>query len=108
MPRSWTSASASTVTGRTAPTPTSSAGGSAGAGIREPRSMQDFRVVRLNANLFPPSAYEMSLYERYQISPILAEANTPADIIPWVANCDALFAISVALPAAVVDSLERC
>src|SRR5258708_3064576 len=76
--------------------------------MSDPSSLRDFRVVRLNASLFPPSAYEMSLYERYQISPILAEANTPDDLIPWVASCDALFAISVGRPAAVVDSLERC
>ncbi len=71
-------------------------------------SLQDFRVVRLNATLFPPSAYETSLYRQYKLSPILVEANAPDDIIPWVAGCDALFAISVSLPAAVVNSLDRC
>ena len=70
--------------------------------------LRDFRVVRLNANLFPPSAFETDLCRHYHLNPILAEANTPADIIPWVADCDALFAISVALPAAVVEKLDRC
>jgi D-3-phosphoglycerate dehydrogenase / 2-oxoglutarate reductase len=70
--------------------------------------LQAFRVVRLNAELFPPSAYERDLCRQYHLSPIEVEANTPADIIPWVADCDALFAISVALPAAVVAKLDRC
>ena len=76
--------------------------------MRDWSSLRDFRVVRLNATLFPPSAYETDLYRQYHLSPILAEANTPDDILPWVADCDALFAISVSLPAKVVDSLERC
>ena len=70
--------------------------------------LRDFRVVRLNAALFPPSAYETNLCHQYHLNPIEVEANTPDDIIPWVADCDALFAISVALPAAVVERLERC
>ena len=76
--------------------------------MRDWSSLRDARVVRLNADLFPPSDYETSLFEHYQIRPILTEANTPQDILPWVADCDALFAISVALPAAVVDGLARC
>jgi phosphoglycerate dehydrogenase-like enzyme len=71
-------------------------------------SLEGFRVVRLNAELFPPSDYELDLYRNYHIQPVLAEANTPADLIPLVADCDAVFAISVALPAPVVESLARC
>lgn len=76
--------------------------------MRDWSGLQDFRVVRLNAALFPPSAYETDLCRQYHLTPILAEANKPDDIIPWVADCDALFAISVALPATVVEKLERC
>jgi len=71
-------------------------------------ALQNFRVVRLNADLFPPSAFETELCRQYGLKPILAEANTPAELIPWVADCDALFAISVALPASVVARLDRC
>jgi D-3-phosphoglycerate dehydrogenase len=70
--------------------------------------MRDFRVVRLNATLFPPSEYELALYDRYGLAPALVEAATPAEIIPHVADCDALFAVSVALPAAVIERLDRC
>lgn len=70
--------------------------------------LRNFRVVRLNATLFPVSDYEAGLYRQYALSPIEVEANTPEDIIPHVAECDALFAISVALPASVVNNLNRC
>jgi D-3-phosphoglycerate dehydrogenase len=76
--------------------------------MRDWSSLADARVVRLNATLFPPSEYELSLYRQYHLNPVQVEANTPADIIPWVADCDALFAISVSLPAAVVERLDRC
>ena len=70
--------------------------------------LSGYRVVRLNAELFPPSNYEKNLCRQYGLNITEAEANTPADIIPHVADCDALFAISVALPAPVVESLDRC
>lgn len=76
--------------------------------MRDWSGLQYFRVVRLNAELFPPSAFEADLCRHYHLNPIEVEANTPDDIIPWVADCDALFAISVALPAAVVEKLDRC
>jgi D-3-phosphoglycerate dehydrogenase len=67
-----------------------------------------FRVVRLNATLFPVSDFEAGVYRRHGLAPILLEANTPSDLIAQLADCDALFAVSVALPAVVVESLARC
>ncbi len=58
--------------------------------------LQNARVVRLNATLFPISDYEAGLYRQYNLRPIEVEANTPEAIIPHVAGCDALSAISVA------------
>ena len=70
--------------------------------------LRDFRVVRLNARLSPVSPLEARLYDRYDLRPILAEANSVAELIPVLADCDALFAVSVALPAPVIASLHRC
>ena len=70
--------------------------------------LQNARVVRLNATLFPISDYEAGLYRQYNLRPIEVEANTPEAIIPHVAGCDALSAISVALPAPVVEALQHC
>ncbi len=72
------------------------------------QSLGNFRVVRLNATLFPVSEYEAGLYRRYHLHPIEAEANTHAELLRHLTDCDALFAISVALPAAVIDQLTHC
>ena len=66
------------------------------------------RIVRLNASLFPVSEFEASLYEKFNLSPVQVEANSPGEIVPHVENCDALFAISVSLPESVISSLSRC
>src|SRR5262249_23501511 len=79
-----------------------------GSRMMDWNALEKYRVVRLNAELFPPSDFETELCRHYHLRPILAEANTPADIIPLVADCDAVFAISVALPAPVVASLASC
>ena len=71
-------------------------------------SLAGSRGVRLNAELFPVSDYETSLYRQFGLRPVEVEANTPADLIPHVAECDALFAISVTLPAEVIEKLARC
>lgn len=73
-----------------------------------PNDLARMRIVRLNATLFPPSAFERAEWRRTGIAPVEVEANTPADIIPHVADCDGLFAISVALPAEVIAALDRC
>ena len=59
-----------------------------------------FRVVRLNANLFPITESEAELYGKYHFEILEAEANEPEESIPHVVECDALFAVSVALPGA--------
>src|SRR3972149_4167489 len=73
---------------------------------RDWSNLRNFRVVRLNATLFPVNDYEAALYRQYALRPIEVEANTPEAIIPHVAECDALFASSVALPAPVVEALK--
>ena len=70
--------------------------------------LSNYRIVRLNATLFPVSAFEASLYEKYNLNPVQVEVYTPEEIIPHVADCDALFAISVSLPEAVISHLSRC
>ena len=70
--------------------------------------MRGMRVVRLNARLFPAGAYERAQWARFGIEPVEVEANAPGEIIAHVAECDALFAVSVSLPVQVIDSLARC
>ena len=66
------------------------------------------RIVRLNAEQHPVTAYEAEQYARFGLTPKLVEARTPAEIIPHVAEADAVFAVSVSLPAAVIDAMARC
>ena len=70
--------------------------------------MANKRIIRLNARLFPVGDFERAQWARFNMRPLEVEAATPAEIIPHVAQCDALFAVSVALPAPVIDALERC
>lgn len=70
--------------------------------------LKDFRIVRLNATLIPVHPAEAAQYRRFDLHPAPVEANTPENLIPCVADCDALFAVSVALPQRVIDSLARC
>ena len=70
--------------------------------------MGGMRVVRLNARLFPAGAFERAQWARFGIVPVEVEANTPDEIMAHVADCDALFAVSVTLPQAVIDGLARC
>ena len=67
-----------------------------------------FKVVRLNATISPVDEYEASLYQRYGIQPLLVEANTSAEIITHVSDCDAILVVSTALPAQVIQNLVRC
>jgi len=67
-----------------------------------------FKVVRLNSMISPVDEYEAGLYRKHGFYPLLVEANTPEEIIPYVAECDAILVVSTALPAIVIESLARC
>ena len=72
--------------------------------MRNWSELEHWRIVRLNATLFPVSEFEASLYEKYNLRPVQVEANSPEEIIPHIEDCDALFAGSgcfefVALPS---------
>lgn len=76
--------------------------------MRPRTSVADARVVRLNAEMHPVSAYEREEYARFGLAPVLAEARTPDELIPLVAQADAVFAVSVTLPAEVIRAMEKC
>ena len=70
--------------------------------------LSQFKVVRLNARISPVDDYEANLYRRHGISPQLVETNRPDEIIPAVQDCDALLVVSSALPAIVIEAMNRC
>ena len=75
--------------------------------MRDWSHLADARVIRLNAALHA-NHYEFGLYPQYGLRPVLCEPTTPDEIIPFVEECDALFAVSVSLPTRVIESLRRC
>lgn len=76
--------------------------------MRNWSNLEKCRIVRLNATLFPVGEIEADLCEKYHLRPVQVEANSPEEIIPYVADCDALFAVAVSLPEEVISSLSRC
>ena len=70
----------------------------------DPRSLS---IVRLNAEMFPPSEFELEAYERYGLRPRIVEASGDA-IGRIAADCDGLLVVSEALPAVLIERLSRC
>lgn len=67
-----------------------------------------FRVVRLDAHLFPVDDFEREQWRRHNLQPVEAEANTPVELIRSLAGCDALFAVSNSMPQQVIETLACC
>jgi len=76
--------------------------------IPHQNELSRFKIVRLNSRISPVDEFEASQYQRFGIQPVQAEANTPQEIIPLTADCDAILVVSTALPEEVVASLSRC
>ena len=70
--------------------------------------LSQFKVVRLNSIISPVDEYEAGQYRKHGIDPLFVEANMPEEIIPYVAECDAILVVSTALPAIVIENLARC
>lgn len=67
-----------------------------------------FSVIRLNQIISPVDDFEMSLYRKFRLEPILTEANRVEDQIPLLRKCDAVVVISSALTAHVIDQMDSC
>jgi D-3-phosphoglycerate dehydrogenase len=75
--------------------------------MRDWSHLAEARVIRLNAELHA-NDYEFEVYKEYNLKPVFCEPYYPEEIIPYVEDCDALFAVSVNLPTPVIQSLKRC
>ncbi|MCC7165003.1 MAG: C-terminal binding protein [Anaerolineae bacterium] len=71
-------------------------------------ALERSKIIRLNARLMPVYSDEARLYQKYHLNPLQVEAATPDELIPLLADCDGLFAVSVKLPEAVILNLTRC
>src|SRR5215204_3854672 len=75
--------------------------------MRDWSHLAEARVIRLNASLHA-NDYEFQVYKEYNLNAIFCEPYYPDEIIPYVEDCDALFAVSVNLPTRVIESLKNC
>ncbi len=75
--------------------------------MRDWSHLAEARVIRLNASLHA-NDYEFEVYKEYGLNAVFCEPYYPDEIIPYVEDCDALFAVSVNLPTRVIESLKRC
>lgn len=66
------------------------------------------RIVRLNAEMHKVTAAETAAYAKYGIDPIRVEVRTLEEIIPVVKDADAVFVVSLSLPTAVIDAMDKC
>lgn len=71
------------------------------------QNLSQFKVIRLNCDLFPMTPFEQQAYDQLGIKPTGIEASG-AGIVLQAADCDALVVVSESLPAEVIDQLTRC
>jgi len=71
-------------------------------------SPRDARVVRLNAQLFPPNDTERAQYQRYHLKPVEIEGADPDEVLTNAGDCTGLFVVSAKLPAGVIAALRCC
>ena len=69
--------------------------------------LSQFKVVRLNCDLFPITEYEQAGYDRYNITPIPVELSG-LDILMAAEDCHGLMIVSEKLPADVIDRMSQC
>lgn len=70
--------------------------------------LSDFKVVRLNAELFPVTRFEQEKYDAHGVTPVAVEARSQEELIAAVARADAVMVVSQALPAEVIHTMSRC
>ena len=67
-----------------------------------------FRVVRLNAELFPITRFEQEKYGEHGVTPIAVEAPSAEELIEHVKEADAVMVVSQSLPAEAINAMQRC
>ncbi len=66
------------------------------------------KIVRLNAEMFPISRFEQEQYDAHGITPVSVEVQAGEELVEAVADADAVMVVSQALPAEVVNAMQRC
>ena len=67
-----------------------------------------FKIVRLNAQLFPITSFEQETYDRHRIVPLAVEVQSAERLVEQVSDADGVMVVSQALPADVINAMRCC
>ena len=67
-----------------------------------------FKIVRLNAELFPVTGFEQEKYDEQSMTTVAVEAHDREELIEHVKDADAVMVVSQSLPADVINAMRRC
>ena len=67
-----------------------------------------FKVVRLNAELFPITSFEQEMYDQHNITPRAVETSSHAELAEQVSAADAVMVVSQSLSADSINAMQRC
>jgi len=67
-----------------------------------------FKIVRLNAELFPITSFEEEKYDEHGMTPMAVEAHAREELVEHVRDADAVMVVSQSLPADVINAMQRC
>ncbi|MDA1051295.1 MAG: C-terminal binding protein [Planctomycetota bacterium] len=70
--------------------------------------LSSYKVVRLNAELFPITEFEQQKYAEHRITPVAIEAASRDELTRSVQDADAVMVVSQSLPAEVIETMQRC
>lgn len=70
--------------------------------------LSSLKVVRLNARLFPVTAFEKQKYDEHGITPVLVEADSRSELLSAVSDAVGVMVVSQALPGEVVSAMAQC
>ena len=68
----------------------------------------NYKIVRLTAPIFHPSAKELAAYASAGLPMTVVDAEDPADMIPLVRDADVVVVIGTKIPTAVVEAMTQC
>ena len=68
----------------------------------------NFKIVRLNADLFPITGFEQEKYDEHRITPVPVEVDSPKDLIECIRDADAVMVVSHSFAAEAIRAMQRC
>lgn len=71
-------------------------------------NLTEAKILRLNAENFPPTPAEIAGFERHGITPLQIEGSDLDEILAHATDADAILVVSASLPRALIDQLEKC